>query len=69
MNWMSKIRQELRSYLDEHSMRVETFAVKCGVASKTIYIFLKGENPAVDTLNRIAQAMGKELDVNFKDAA
>jgi transcriptional regulator with XRE-family HTH domain len=62
MNW-PKVREILRTALDEHGWSHNQLADACGVAQPTISRFLKGESQSMglDKLEAIAGALGVTL--------
>lgn len=63
------MRDEIRKYLKEHGMSVTELAKKSGLHYNTIYDYLKGGGVTESTLEKIARAIGKKLDINLKQVA
>lgn len=61
---IGNIMQSRRDFL---LLKQEDLAEMAGISSKTIYLLEQGKgNPSLDTLQKIFEILGLEIDVNIK---
>lgn len=67
---MEDLALALRDYLKEHRMSVPEFAKQAKVHFNTVYRVLNQDSMVKDkTLKKVAECIGKKLDISLQDAA